>query len=247
MLSSPSPRLLDAEHDAFVGCLRRCASILTGNGSHVQRAECRDVLIGGGVWELVVANELDRLADESEASRTGSESGGREGSRKQWTDEHGHGADGGNDNDEVLKTVMLRVMAECLRDLVVLLLMNAGNDRRFPSAYQAAHDADALADIEVHKSAAMSGDIACHGDSVGVVRTLAKILRDARGSEEAVAMARRVLLRAVEDGGATGDGGGSCTTLRLDFVYDDIETRVTGIRNAVDAVSDVACTDVVAR
>lgn len=255
VLSAPSPRLLDAEYDSFVGCLRRCMNILNAS-SRDERAGTSGVLLGGGVWELFVANELDHIADcRSSTSSSSSTSrvvgGSTEEDESEKMEEENYYA--------LIKTLMLRILADSLCDLVVLLLTNAGNDRKFPDS--SSDESNPVTEKQDHKLGERSGASAYHGDSASLVYGLRKLLRDAQGDRikemDAAAIVCRSLLGAVDDSSSstsncTGvtpssshDDSASYRILESFPLYDDIETRVAGIRNAIDAVSTVACTKVV--
>ena len=257
VLSAPSPRLLDAEYDSFVGCLHRCMNILQSSSCRDERACTSGVLIGGGVWELIVANELNHIADcrsltSSPTSRLGIVGDSNEEDEFEDEEEEEYHA--------LVGILMLRILADCLCDLVVLLLTNAGNDRKFPDGSSPQLNT-AVVETEDHGTEDRSRESVYHGDSASLVRTLRALLRNARGDRMKEKDARAIVCRSLL-GAINNDCSNSIGVTPIlsshddsashhgivdssDSVYDDIETRVAGIRNAIDAVRTVACTQVV--
>ena len=112
---------------------------------------------------------------------------------------------------------VLRIFADSLRQMVVSLLINAGHDTRYPTG-ASTNGADAA-----------SG--AHHGDSLGLVHRLQSMLGE--GGDQAVDAVRRILRDAVDGGFGEAPAADAC-------VYDDVETRLCGISNAVSALSIVS-------
>ena len=200
ILSSPFPYLLDADEDAFTRVFARCVSILNsrrGSCDAKKGGVTRLALIGGGVWELVAAARLDAIAQSHPE----------------------------NDDDGRTFTTVLKVLAQCLREMVVALLINAGHDTKFPSGLNV--DAPVA---NVDDSACY---VTCQGDSVGVVHRLQSMLETEDADTATIAKVQRILLDAV-DGTLGGD-----TYKSMPSVFDDIETRISGISNAVAAVDTI--------
>lgn len=157
----------------------------------------RLALIGGGVWELVAAARLDAIAQS-------------------------HPKNGGGGRTF---TTVLKVLAQCLREMVVSLLINAGHDTKFPSGL----NVDAPV-VNVDDSVCYT---TCQGDSVGVVHRLQSMLETEDADTATIAKVQRILRDAV-DGTLGGD-----TYKSMPSVFDDVETRVSGISNAVAAVDTI--------
>ena len=116
VLSSPFPNQIEMDTESFFTLLHRCLNILrTQKDESSSSKACSNTLVGGGVWEMIVADDLDTLGNEYDEVRTQlvDQDDGRCHAHSNHLIQHRYGD-------------ACRLVATCLREMVSLLLQNSG-------------------------------------------------------------------------------------------------------------------------